>query len=250
MAADYTNTRPIPILRILSSILISPPHQIRYPVRMSDSIRRQMLLAAASMAAALALVACGGGDEPSAPESSSGSVALGVPDLAISAYQGQDALGGEDTSLSTVVSQGKPVVLNFWAALCPPCRAEMPEFERVHEERGDEVTILGIDIGPQQFLGTREEGQELLTELGVTYPAGTTFDDTVVRGFEILGMPTTFFIGADGAVVRKWSGILDEEKLNELVDELVGGAAAAGLPSEETSAGQTDAPQQLGEEFI
>ena len=156
-----------------------------------------------------------------------------MPDIEISAYQGQDALGGEDTTLSAVVGQGKPVVLNFWAALCPPCRAELPEFERVHHERGDEVTILGIDIGPQQFLGTREEGQALLAELGVSFPAGTTFDDSVVRGFEVFSMPTTFFIGADGSVMRKWSGILDEEKLNDLIDELLGGAPAA---SEEASA--------------
>ena len=175
------------------------------------------------------------------------SVMLELPNLAISAYQGVDALGGEDTSLSTVVGQGKPVVLNFWAALCPPCRAEMPEFERVHEERSDEVTILGIDIGPQQFLGTREEGQELLNELGVTYPAGTTFDDTVVRGFEIFGMPTTFFIGADGSVMRKWSGILDEEKLNELVDELLGEAP---VTSSEQASGETDSAPQFGDEFV
>ncbi len=200
---------------------------------MNGSPLKRVLLAAAAMAALLALAACGGGDDPVAPGSSSGSVALEVPDIEISAYQGQDALGGEDTTLSAVVGQGKPVVLNFWAALCPPCRAELPEFERVHHERSDEVTILGIDIGPQQFLGTREEGQELLAELGVSFPAGTTFDDSVVRGFEVFSMPTTFFIGADGSVMRKWSGILDEEKLNDLIDELLGGAPVA---SEEASA--------------
>lgn len=202
---------------------------------MNEPLQKRALLAMAAMAAALALAACSGGDKPPTPDPS-GSVALGVPDIEISAYQGQDALGGETASLSDVLGQGKPIVLNFWAALCPPCRAEMPEFESVHEERGDEVTILGIDIGPQQFLGTREEGQALLVELGVTYPAGTTFDDTVVRGFEILGMPTTFFIAADGTVLRKWSGLLDEDKLNELVDELVGDAPVAGQASEQASA--------------
>ena len=214
---------------------------------MNHSIRKRALLAIVAMAVGLALAACGGGDEPAAPDSS-GSVALEVPDIEISAYQGQDALGGETATLSAVLGQGKPVVLNFWAALCPPCRAEIPEFERVHHERSGEVTILGIDIGPQQLLGTREEGQALLAELGVTYAAGTTFDDTVVRGFEILGMPTTFFIAADGTVVRKWGGILDEDKLNELVDELVGSAPVA---SEEASAaGQPDASGQADDEFV
>ena len=191
---------------------------------MKDSPPKRILLAAAAMAALLALAACSGGD------------ALEVPDIEISAYQGQDVLGGETTTLSAVVGQGKPVVLNFWAALCPPCRAELPEFQRVYDERSDEVTILGIDIGPQQFLGTNEEGQALLNEVGVTFPAGTTDDEAVVRGFEILGMPTTFFIATDGSVMRKWSGVLTEEKLNELVDELVGGGPVAGLASQEASA--------------
>ncbi len=206
---------------------------------MNGSPLKRALLALAAMAALLALAACGGGDDPVAPGSSSGSVALEVPDIAISAYQGQDALGGEDTTLSAVVGQGKPVVLNFWAALCPPCRAELPEFERVHHERSDEVTILGIDIGPQQLLGTREEGQALLTELGVSFPAGTTFDDTVVRGFEVFSMPTTFFIASDGSVMRKWSGILDEEKLNDLIDELLGDAPVASS-DQASAAGQPD----------
>ena len=176
---------------------------------------RKRAMAVVAATAALALAACSGGDEPPAP-----AARPEAPAIEISAYQGQDALGGETVTLAEVVGRGKPVVLNFWAALCPPCRAEMPEFERVHEQRGDEVIILGIDIGPQQFLGTREEGQALLADLGITYPAGTTFDDTVVRRFEIFAMPTTFFIAADGTVVRQWSGILDEAKLNELVDEL------------------------------
>ncbi|MCY4583445.1 MAG: TlpA disulfide reductase family protein [Chloroflexi bacterium] len=217
---------------------------------MNYSPAKRALLAMAAMAAVLAIAACGSGDEPSTPESSSGPVALEVPDIEISAYQGQDVLGGDTASLSEIVGQGKPVVLNFWAALCPPCRAEIPEFESVYHERSDEVTILGIDIGPQQLLGTREEGQALLAELGATYPAGTTFDEAVARGFEVFSMPTTFFIAADGSVLRKWSGILDEAKLNELVDELVGGTTVSGMTSEDASAsGQADAAGLGGDEF-
>lgn len=188
------------------------------------------LLAVAAIAAALALAACGTDAAPSASQSPDagvgGAVSLETPDLEISVYQGQETLGGDSAALSDALAHGKPVVLNFWAALCPPCRAEMPEFQRVHERRGGEVTILGVDIGPQQFLGTREEGRALLRDLGVTYAAGTTYNETVARDFEILGMPTTIFIRADGSVARKWSGVINEEKLNELVDELVGGASA------------------------
>ena len=182
-------------------------------------------------AAALALAACGTDAAPSVPDTApqspaAGAVSLETPDLEISVYQGQETLGGDSATLSDALAHGKPVVLNFWAALCPPCRAEMPEFQRVYESRGGEVTIIGVDIGPQQYLGTREEGRALLKDLGVTYPAGTTYNETVARDFEILGMPTTIFIRADGSVARKWSGVINEEKLNELVDELVGGTAA------------------------
>ena len=146
---------------------------------------------------------------------------LELPDLAIRAYQRADELGGEEISLSDVVGMGKPVVLNFWAALCPPCRAEMPDIQRIYDERGDEVTVIGIDIGTQQFLGSREDGKQLLANLNVDYPAGTTFDDNVVRDFRVVGMPTTFFINADGSLLRAWSGLLNEAKMNQFIDEML-----------------------------
>ena len=185
------------------------------------TMRRKMLLAACALGA-LALAGCNGGAEATpTPMSSATGVNLEVPDMEISIYQGADVLGGETLALSEVVALGQPVVLNFWAALCPPCRAEMPEFQRVYDEREAEVLVLGIDIGPQQFLGSREEGRALLADLGVHYPAGTTFNESIIRDYEILGMPTTLFIAADGSLVRSWSGLLSEDKLNELIDELV-----------------------------
>lgn len=192
---------------------------------------RLFVLAALAFALLLVLAACGGSAADSTPTSlptqaddtPSGAVrvTLETPDVVISTYQGADRLGGEEVALSEIVGLGKPVVLNFWAALCGPCRAELPEFERINADRGDEVTIVGIDIGPQQFLGSREEGQALLLELGVTYANGTTFDDKVVRNFEVVGMPTTFFIKADGSLHRSWSGLLTEGKMNEIIDEML-----------------------------
>ena len=172
----------------------------------------------------LILTACGGTD-PGPGSSTGGSsdttiVSLEVPDITIETYQGEEILGGTEITLSEIVGQGKPVVLNFWAALCPPCRAEMPDIQKVHETRGDEVIILGLDIGPQQLLGTRDEGKALLAELNVHYPAGTTFDDNIVRQYRIVGMPTTLFINSDGTLLRSWSGLLNEEKFNEFIDQL------------------------------
>ena len=195
----------------------------------STHLWKRGLIAAFVFAGFAVLAACGADTSSTTPAASADpgatvdGVSLEVPDLTIVAYQGGEELGGEEVRLSQVVGHGKPVVLNFYAALCPPCRAEMPDIQRVYEERGDEITVLGVDIGPQQFLGSREDGQTLLTDLDVHYPAGTTFDTGVVRDFRIVGMPTTFFIRADGSLLRSWSGLLTESKLNEIIDELVAG---------------------------
>ena len=147
--------------------------------------------------------------------------ALAIPNFTIAAYQGVEELGGEQVTIKELLAEGKPVVLNFWAGLCPPCRAEMPDFQKVYDRRHQEVTLVGVDVGPYLYLGTREEGKALLKELGLTYPVGTTFDEQAVRSLELFGMPTSIFLTPDGNVQRKWTGFLSEGKLDQLIDELL-----------------------------
>ena len=149
-------------------------------------------------------------------------------DFQIAVYKEEDLLGGTDLAFSSVFGKQEPVILNFWAGLCPPCRAEMPDSQRVYNQFQGRVAIFGLDIGPFVGLGSREDGRELLDELGVTYPTGTTFDSRVVRAYRVLGMPTTVFLSPDGKVVRTWAGILTERKLIELTEELL--ASALGAP--------------------
>ena len=151
-----------------------------------------------------------------------------VGDFEIVAYQTGAGLTAERMQFSAVLDAGKPVVLNFWAGLCPPCRAEMPEFQEVYDEYQDRILMLGIDLGPFTGLGNSDQGRALLDELGVSYPAGTTEDADVVARFQVLGMPTTLFVTADGGVVAKWTGILTKEKLIEHVEELLAVEEASG----------------------
>jgi hypothetical protein len=97
----------------------------------------------------------------------------------------------------------------------------MPDLQAVHEEFGDEIVLLGLDVGPFTALGSNEDGQRLVQELGVTYPIGTTDQAAVMRDFQVTGMPSTYFITPDGEIVRRWTGLLTEEKLAELVLELI-----------------------------
>ncbi len=142
-------------------------------------------------------------------------------DFELTVYQGADVLGGQQVNFSEVLNQGKPVVLNLWAGLCPACRLEMPDFEEANEEFGDDVLLIGLDVGPFTNLGTNEEGQNLLQDLGITYPTGTTSDASVIQAYQLLGMPATYFITPDGEIIRTWTGLLTKDKLTELVEELV-----------------------------
>ncbi len=149
-----------------------------------------------------------------------------APDFIFSAYSGTESLGGAELKFSEILALGRPVVLNFWAGLCAPCRVEMSDIQRVHDDLAGRVTVVGVDIGPFVSLGSREQGRGLLAELGVSYPVGTTFDQNVLPGFRVLGMPSTFFISPKGTIVRQWTGLLNEQSLRDLIDELEAASAA------------------------
>ena len=170
-----------------------------------------------ALAIMLAAAACSGGAPERAAQPSDSVEA--IYDFNISLYQGSEKLGSETVAVSDL--RGQPVVLNFWAGLCPPCRAEMPEFQVFAEEYDGRVRLVGVDLGQFFVLGSEEEAIALLGELGVTYPAGATDDGNVVRELGVLGLPATFFVAADGSLHRKWQGVLSGEKLAEITDEML-----------------------------
>ena len=169
---------------------------------------------AMGMALILVLAACGGGAGDSAPAGNGL-----APDFSISLYQGSAELGAETVNFSDL--RGKPVVLNFWAGLCPPCRAEMPDLQEFYTEFIGRVTLIGVDVGQFTGLGSQDDARSLLNELNVTYPAGFTLDDTVIRRYKVLAMPTTVFVDSSGAIFRTWGGVLNREKLAEITNEML-----------------------------
>jgi thiol-disulfide isomerase/thioredoxin len=113
--------------------------------------------------------------------------------------------------------RGRPAVVNFWASWCPPCVAEMPDFQRVHRRLAGRVAFLGIDQRDH-----RQAAEELARTTGVTYPlaidpAGRAFD-----AFGGRGMPTTVLIRADGTVAEVFAGPLDEQLLVERLRSVLG----------------------------
>lgn len=118
--------------------------------------------------------------------------------------------------------RGRPVVMNFWASLCPFCAAEMPDFERVHRALGDRVVFLGIDQCERCQGGTLAAAKVLARETGVTYrlaedPTGSTF-----VAFGGTSMPTTIFIDGRGRVVQRIGGMLSETQLRGYIHRYLG----------------------------
>ena len=143
-----------------------------------------------------------------------------------SVYQGEEHFGGaENVNFTELLDDGKPIVLNFWAGDCPPCRAEMPAFERVWAENKEEVLFIGLDVGVFTGLGTEDSGRALLNELGITYPAGAPPNRTPVVNYTVRSMPTTIFFGADGQIMDRADGAINEARLSSIVDRLLEGAS-------------------------
>ena len=171
---------------------------------------------------AVAAIACGSSSERGSSivgdeSSSSGGLAS---DFVITMFQGEDVVGGQEVSLHSLFGE-KPIVINFWAGLCPPCRAEMPDLQEFNQKFQGRTLLVGVDLGQFTGLGTKQDARDLLAELEATYPAGSTSDPDVIRDYKVLGMPTTIFIDRDGKIFNKWTGALNGAFLEEKTLEML-----------------------------
>ena len=114
------------------------------------------------------------------------------------------------------------VVLNFWYPTCPPCRAEMPGFQRSWQElQGEDVRFLGLFV--PQGLDTEQDARDFVVELGLTYDFATDTRAQVAQSYEVLYFPTTVLIDRKGKVFRTVIAALDEEKIIRMVRQMTQG---------------------------
>lgn len=119
---------------------------------------------------------------------------------------------GSEVALSSLL--GKPVVLNFWASTCGPCKGEMPGFQSAYEQWGDRVSFVMVDI--PGFNGeTVDKAKAFLAENGYTFPVLFDVDGMASQRYGLSSIPRTFFLDADGSVVAQGSGALSEQALEE-----------------------------------
>ncbi len=139
------------------------------------------------------------------------------PDFELALFSNDNHEAGEQLKLSDLA--GRPVLVNFWFPSCPPCRLEMPDFEKAFQtHKGNGVEFIGV-----QILGfdSIEDGQEFVNEFGINYAIGPDADGSILKDYSVSNFPTTFFLDAQHKEVRKWAGPLNEAKLEELIQELL-----------------------------
>ncbi|MCL2342684.1 MAG: redoxin domain-containing protein [Firmicutes bacterium] len=127
---------------------------------------------------------------------------------------------GNTVKLSDLLANGKPVVLNFWASWCDPCKSEMPEFETVYKDLGNDVQFVMLNMTDGQR-ETTETAAAYVAKEGYTFPV--FFDTERQAGayaYGIRAIPTTFFIDQGGYIVSSWQSTLTEQTLRDRIDAL------------------------------
>lgn len=117
-------------------------------------------------------------------------------------------LNGRPVKLSGL--RGKPVLLNFWATWCPPCRKEMPDLQKFHELYGDKITLLGIDFGE-----SKSDVLAFLREFGITYANLLDRDGRAFVRYRLTGIPTSYWIDSKGIIRGIWEGAMSLETMVE-----------------------------------
>ncbi|MBN2548608.1 MAG: redoxin domain-containing protein [Anaerolineales bacterium] len=151
-----------------------------------------------------------------------GEINTGSPAAPIKGFNAPDFTlqtpAGEEVNLASL--QGKPVIINFWASWCPPCRAEMPALERVYQAyQSQGITILAINATNQD---NRQEALDFITANHLSFTVLLDLDGAVNEIFAVRSLPTTFFIDATG-VIREVviGGPMSEALLRVQIEQLL-----------------------------
>ena len=122
-------------------------------------------------------------------------------------------LDGNTVSLSDY--SGTPLLVNFWATWCPPCRSELPLIQEYQEKFGDDFVVLALSGGE-----TAQDVQSFITANGYTFMVLLDSEYAVAEQYGVRGYPTSFFIDANGAIQKTHIGELTEPMILAYLAEI------------------------------
>ena len=108
--------------------------------------------------------------------------------------------------------KGKPIVVNFWASWCPPCKREMPYFNEAYLEYKDQVVFMMVDLvdGRRE---TKDSGSSFIEEMGYEFPVYFDTEEDAAYTYWVTSIPTTLFIDKDGNIVKTHIGAMEKDAL-------------------------------------
>ncbi|MBR5288805.1 MAG: redoxin domain-containing protein [Clostridia bacterium] len=129
------------------------------------------------------------------------------------------AYTGDGTAVSLKEKRGKPVVVNFFASWCSPCKMEMPYFEEFYQLYGDRVEFMMVNLCAFGN-DSKEAAKKMIADGGYTFPVYFDTDGEAALGYSIRSMPTTIFVSAAGELKGQKIGMIDRETLQKTVEAM------------------------------
>lgn len=123
---------------------------------------------------------------------------------------------GGGNRVSTADLSGKPVILNFWATWCPPCRSELPAFDKLYRQYGNEVSFMMIDL-TDGYRETVEGVKKFISENGYTFPVYYDTEGSAAEAYSVSSIPFTVAVGRNGNIVGTHLGAMSEAALEKLI---------------------------------
>ena len=125
---------------------------------------------------------------------------------------------GNEVHLSDFL--GKPVILNFWASWCGPCKSEMPDFQEIYKEYGTDIHFVMVNLtdGAQETMIT---ATEFLDESGYSFPVYYDKDMDAAMTYQVYGIPVTYFINTEGHLIAQGSSALDAETIKRGIEMIL-----------------------------
>lgn len=116
---------------------------------------------------------------------------------------------------------GKPIVINFWATWCPPCKQELPDFDKLSKEYGDGVVFMMVNL-TDGYRDTVDGTKRFVSGKGYTFPVYFDTKDNAASAYNVSSIPQTTFIDAKGNIYTTRIGAMNEATLRIYLNALLG----------------------------